>query len=121
MKLRDEHGAEHRHRCASEAREKETRAQFADLKERLVNAEAENQRMRGYVARVQEDDLVREELIKVGDPDGEQHLVPKRRPTVFEQPRQYSPMGEQATDGAALYSYRVGSEPRRKAKHWVTY
>ena len=46
----------------SEARIKEVMQQFADLKQRLLAAEQSNQFMRGYLARVQEDDTVREML-----------------------------------------------------------
>ena len=100
--------------AAWEKREKETRAQFADLKERLSNAEMENQRLRGYLARVQEDDVVREELVTTGDPDGEQQLQPKRKHSRFEAPSQYSEFGDMASSG---YIER----DRRKPKHWVTY
>lgn len=95
---------------------KESRAHFADLKERLSNSEMENQRLRGYIARVQEDDTVREELLTVGDPTGEQHMVPKRKPTVFEQPNNYStPRNETSFDH---YTDRAN---RAKPRHWITY
>ena len=45
------------------ADERETR--IADLKERLANANRSGQFMRGYIARIQEDDVVREELVQV--------------------------------------------------------
>src|SRR5258708_40257631 len=61
----------------------ELRQQFGDLKKRLYDSELENQRLRGYVQRVQEDDTVREELVVTGDPDGERAMVPKRKSTVF--------------------------------------
>lgn len=96
---------------------KQKQKQFDDLKERLSNSESENQRMRGYISRVQEDDVVREELVTTGDLEGEKHLVPKRKPTSFVEPRAYSNTGE--TDGAYLRGYN--DEPRRKSKHWVTY
>lgn len=111
----DERGGLVRDRDAALVREKATRAQFDDLKQRLALAESLNQRMRGYIDRVQEDDVVREDLIKVGDPDGPEQLVPKRKPTHFSEP---SPFGEagctQATDG---YMRRE----RKPPKHWVTY
>ena len=70
--------------------------------------------MRGYIARVQEDDAVREELIKVGDPDGEHQLVPKRKPTPFYPPNSYAESNMATTGG---YTDR----DRAKPKHWVTY
>lgn len=103
---------------SAEGELKTARAEHNNLKERLVNAEAENQRMRGYIARVQEDDTVREELIAVGDPAGEQQLVPKRKPTVFNQPHGYSEFTAQGGDAAfSGYSRRDPPKPR----HWVTY
>jgi hypothetical protein len=100
------------------AREKATNDQFADLKERLATAEAENQRMRGYIARVQEDDVVREDLVKVGDPEGEHQLVPKRKPTTFHPPNAFAGYD----GGSAASSIRGMIEGRaRKPKHWVNY
>lgn len=93
------------------------RRQIADLKERLTNAETENQRMRGYIQRVQEDDVVREELITTGDPQGEQVMIPKRRPTTFNEPHPMSGMG--AIDDRFHNGYR--DEPRRKPLHWIRY
>jgi len=106
---------ENEKRQRAEAREKETRAQFDDLKQRLATAEFENQRMRGYLERVQEDDVVREELIQVGNPDGGHQLVPKRKPTVFHEPYQLSQLA--MTETAATYHDRQRQNP----KHWVTY
>lgn len=97
-------------------REKETRAQFDALKSLLATAEAENQRMRGYIQRVQEDDVVREDLVTVGDPEGEQHFVPKRKPTPFQAPSAY-PLLDTAEGGASVGSYRERVRP----KHWVAY
>lgn len=114
VKLRDEHSAEYRHRCAAEAREKETRAQFADLKERLAFSEAEVQRMGGYISRVQEDDVVREPLIQVGDPDGAQQLVPKRKPTQFAELRSVG-------GGMAMAGCVDSGRDRKPPRHWVTY
>ena len=101
-----------------EAEIKEVRKQFADLKERLSNSELENQRLRGYIARVQEDDTVREELIVTGDPDGERQMVPKRKPTQFLAPSQYRNF-EQEQMGLGYTSYHDRDRP--KPKHWVNY
>ena len=94
------------------------RAQFDDLKTRLITSENENQRMRGYIARVQEDDVVREELVPTGDPAGEMSLVPKRKSAQFYEPQPMSNTGN--VDDRFSPSYH-GGEPRRKAKHWITY
>lgn len=105
--------------------EKETRAQFDDLKTRLAHAEAELQRMGGYIARVQEDDVVREELVRIGDPEGEQQLVPKRKPTHFSDLRVVNgdfdvTLGMQSGPRFGVYSADADrrSPPKR---HWVTY
>lgn len=105
----------------AEASLKESRSHFADLKERLSNSEMENQRLRGYIARVQEDDTVREELVTVGEPDGEQRMVPKRKPTVFERPSDFS---EPRNHNQELSDFGFGRNPNRDRKpprHWITY
>jgi hypothetical protein len=84
-----------------------------ELKIRLSEAEADNQRLRGYIARVQEDDVVREELVRVGEPDGDYQLVPKRKMTPFSGPDPYS-----RCDVAATGMRHAERAPRR---HWVTY
>lgn len=103
-------------RKQAEARDQQTRAKFDDLKQRLVTAESDNQRMRGYLARVQEDDFVREELIKVGDPDGQHQLVPKRKPQMFQEPNPFLCVSGDAAGSS--YSARAQNP---KPKHWVTY
>lgn len=98
---------------------KRARAEHADLKARLATAELENQRMRGYISRVQEDDVVREELVKTGDPDGALQLVPKRKPTVFDEPYPYMVAGSSADRTPGYTDYRERDRPA--PKHWVTY
>jgi chromosome segregation ATPase len=111
--------AESEMRSAHEAA-KQARAQFADLKERLANAEAENQRMRGYIARVQEDDVVREELILVGEADGEQRLAPKRKATTFGAPDAYQHFtASRDEEFSGMACGRI--ERRGKPRHWITY
>lgn len=97
---------------------KEARGHFADLKQRLVAAELENQRLRGYIQRVQEDDVVREELVMVGDPAGDQQLVPKRKSTVFAEPQH---MADAADSGNAWPRSFGEARERKKPRHWVTY
>lgn len=98
--------------------QKRTSSQLDDLKTRLVLAEAENQRMRGYIQRVQEDDVVREDLVKVGDPEGSHQLVPKRKPSHFNEPEPFRGAGcNMATDSFADRMMRDRAPP----KHWVTY
>lgn len=100
------------------------RKKLDDTKERLAFAESENQRMRGYVERVQEDDVVREELVTTGSPHGEQRLVPKRKPTIFA-PQVYASVGGRVgyaesknyADGGINDFLRGTDKPR----HWVTY
>jgi hypothetical protein len=66
-------------RVKAEERVAEYQRRFDDLKVRLQGALAANEYIRGYLARVGEDDTVREELITTGEPGGEQQFVPKRR------------------------------------------
>lgn len=98
-------------RHAAEARVEETHSQFADLKKRLHTAETEVSRLNGYIARVREDDTVREELVTIGDPDGERRMVPKRK---------HEYLGAHAADTncfETMNSYR----DRPKPKHWIEY
>lgn len=112
------HLRELQHRTASE---KEGRKLVDDLKQRLAIAEADNQRMRGYIARVQEDDVVREDLVKVGDPDGEHQLVPKRKPTQFFEPSPFVVDQAGCSSMMATDRYRPGAGNSTPPKHWVTY
>jgi hypothetical protein len=103
---------------ATETSYKEVMGQFNDLKVRLQAAETANQFMRGYLARVQEDDVVREELVTTGDPTGESVLTPKRKPTVFPTPEQFTFPAARQED----FGYAAGfNAPRHKPKHWITY
>lgn len=95
---------------------KDVKLKFDDLKTRLHAAEAANQHMRGYLARVQEDDAVREELIQTGEPGGEQLLIPKRKPTQFARPDDFT----QPHDNG-IYCSRYMDSDRPKPKHWITY
>lgn len=102
--------ASERERVSVDLRDKNS-----DLKKRLSGAEQENQRMRGYIQRVQEDDTVREELVAIGDLGGETQLVPKRKRTEFPSPNQYTDF----TPDNHLYIDQGRRE--RNTKHWVTY
>lgn len=95
--------------------------QFADLKMRLVSAERANEFMRGYLARVREDDTTQDPLVVVGDPDGEQTKVTQRKLFgEFPRPDDFTyPAHNDAGMGAS--SYRHDEERRRRAKHWVNY
>lgn len=105
----------HRERMeAAEASAKETREQFADLKKRLHNSEMEVARLNGYLARVHEDDTVREDFLTVGEPDGQQRLVPKRK---------HGFLGNQEPDYTRFdtgNSY-IDDIRNRKPKHWIEY
>jgi chromosome segregation ATPase len=96
------------------------RTKVDEVKERLAFAEAELQRMHGYIQRVQEDDVVREELITVGDPEAEQRMVPKRKPTPF------AGVSAAARHDCAEAPHFPGRslrdfECRERKRHWVTY
>lgn len=106
---------------AVEAANKETklaRGQFDDLKRRLFESETENAKLRGYIARVREDDTVREELISVGDPDAP-HLVPKRKNQLD---LVHIADGETEFNMSNEDRYGYSHDGReRLRKHWVTY
>lgn len=106
-----------RERNATMEHNKQLRTSLDDVKQRLAFSEAEVQRMGGYISRVQEDDVVREPLIQVGEPDGEQQLVPKRKPTRFAELRSIS-HGGGAMMATASYDDGRDRKPRR---HWVNY
>lgn len=91
-----------------------------DLKERLAVAEKDNQFMRGYIARVQEDDVVREELVLTGDPEGQTVKVPKRKHTAFPAPNDYAGPVDPFAD-ALKYRRFEEATPKQKPRHWVTY
>lgn len=101
----------------AEARVKEVTTQFGDLKQRLLAAEQSNQFMRGYLQRVAEDDVVREELVQTGDPSGETRLVPKRRPTNFPSPNDFTTPQSDCDS----FGYMSRDDERHKPKHWITY
>lgn len=118
-KMRTERDDERGRRQQAEARIKETEQQFSDLKQRLLAAEQANQFMRGYLARVQEDDSVREELVTVGDPDGEQRMVPKRKSATFERPDDFTRPNDRDQFGMGYVDQM--RERDHKPKHWITY
>lgn len=100
----------------------ELRKKLDEVKESLALAEAELQRAGGYIQRVQEDDVVREELVTVGEIGAEQQLVPKRKPTFFpilqQAPLPYgrSQLMHEVMNGCSAIGERPG-----KHRHWVTY
>lgn len=91
--------------------EKETRAQFADLKQRLVHAENELQRLNGYMARVHEDDIVRDGLVEIEDSRGKR-MVPKRP-----RPQEY----QSAPIGYDMSQQFGGNYEERRQTHWTSY
>lgn len=93
-----------------------TLMEFGDLKRRLHNAEHIIERMRGYIARVQEDDIVNEPLVATGNED-EKHLAPKRQHTSFSGPE------DPYIDTMAQSEMRHLSEldRRKQRRHWTEY
>ena len=99
---------------AAEAEVKTTREQFADLKKRLFNAEAELARLNGYLARVHEDDVVRDGLVEIDDDRGKR-MVPKR-------PKPLRTVGQSA--GSSIQGWDFASSYQsdgRKRTHWTDY
>lgn len=83
---------------------------FADLKERLFNTETELSRLRGYLARVHEDDVVRDGMVEIEDSNGKRQ-VPRRQP-----PFTNSTYRDDA--GIGLSSLYHNNEKRT---HWTSY
>lgn len=108
--------AKTKEREAIEARDK-TQAQFAELKARLFAAEGENRELRGYIARVREDDSVRDGVQIITDEIP--RAVPRRMPA----PQIHSPLrGYQNGDAAAPMTAReiiAGAE--QQPRHWTSY
>lgn len=101
---------------AAEAEVKATREQFADLKQRLFNAEAELARLNGYLARVHEDDVVRDGLVEIDDDRGKR-MVPRRtNPLRTVRQNDSSIQGAVESFGAA-FTPLTG----RKRTHWTDY
>jgi chromosome segregation ATPase len=92
------------------------RTKLDDVKARLQLAETEVQRQRGYIERVQEDDIVREELVTTGEPEGAQQLVPKRK---FTPAPAY--MDIAINNGRPCFDGGDHNQRREKSKPWVTY
>ena len=121
VKLRERLEEVDRVRTLAVANEAATRQQFNDLKSRLAAAEQENARMRGYIARVHEDDVVREELVRIGDPEGAEQLVPKRKPTYFAAPAQATDFTADAERSSRGGWSAINATERDRPRHWVTY
>lgn len=89
---------------------KESRSHFADLKERLANAEGETSRLRGYLARVHEDDIVRDGLVEIEDVNGKRS-VPRRPPPLQE---------THFPTSAGNFEYDTFGQ-KKKRTHWTSY
>ena len=84
--LREAHRVEASARTNAQADAKAARAEHDDLKKRLLNSELECARLRGYMERVREDDLVADPLPSglllavVGGQQGQRGELPQPRP-----------------------------------------
>ena len=119
VELRDSYTAaldrlrsERERRDTAEAQVKETREQFGDLKERLLNAEAALSRLNGYLARVHEDDVVRDGMIEIEDDRGKR-MVPRRPP-----PMRAVHYHEGPAMGNSAFANDYSGKPRT---HWTDY
>lgn len=103
----------HKARDEALARETQTREHFEDLKQRLLAAETETARLRGYLSRVHEDDIVRDGMIEIEDERGKR-TVPKRQPPMMAVERDHN------FDNSMNRNSRLYGEAR-KATHWTSY
>lgn len=102
----------------AEASLDEALAHFADLKERLHNAEVDNAVMRGYLDRVAEDDHATDGFFEVADGNGEVSARPKRKAYG------YRTMGSQVGGSVGYALSGADTEPNRPTKrrvHWTSY
>jgi predicted nucleic acid-binding Zn-ribbon protein len=90
-------------------REEKTREQFEDLKKRLLEAETEQARLRGYLSRVHEDDIVRDGMVEIEDSQGKR-MVPKRTPPLL------SNVYDSYDTGLGGLAYS-----NEKKTHWTSY
>lgn len=89
-----------------------------ELKERLASSESNVTRLEGYLDRVREDDVVREELIATGDERcGDVRLVPKRKHTPLS--RNYD--NRISTSQLGYPDEQLYAEARSRPRHWTTY
>lgn len=95
---------------AAEESLKESRSHFADLKEQLHNAETETSRLNGYLARVHEDDIVRDGLVEIEDGDGKRS-VPRRPP----------PLQAAETRVTSHFDAMRPYGGEKKRTHWTSY
>lgn len=101
---------EYSRRLKAEERSLSAEKNFVDLKERLFNAETELSRLRGYLARVHEDDVVRDGMVEIENSNGKRQ-VPRRQP-----PFTNSAYRDDA--GIGLSSLYHNNEKRT---HWTSY
>jgi chromosome segregation ATPase len=104
-------------------RNEELTNQFGDLKERLHKAEIDNERLRGYIERVLEDDVVNEDLIKVGEPDGAERFVPKRISKILQRVPRMSQVDLDSIEHHIRTSGHIGyaDEAPKRPQHWIRY
>lgn len=88
------------------------RAQFTDLKDRLFAAEQTIARQSGYLARVREDDIVRDGSAEQTAPDGSLHVRPKR-PNLSARDDAPRPVNKNLMVGY--------DKPKTPELHWVNY
>lgn len=113
-------------RSARSDAEKEVRVarvEHQDLKRRILTLTEDNARMLGYIQRCQEDDVVREELVKTGSEEMGWSLVPIRKPTSFSSVLAQSDYNSMRGDGALEEHPYDRGEMRRalNKKGWVNY
>ncbi len=90
-------------RMKAEDSEKDARAQFGELKQRLLHAETELAKLRGVVARVDREDAMRERaaLIAAGKPPAPERMLD---------------VGEELPQGIARYH-----DHQEVRRHWTSY
>lgn len=103
-------------RYAAEADAKAARTQFDDLKKKLYDAEIEISNLRGFIARVREDDAVRDPLVEVDDQLGKRQVT-KRFPS--NTPISYTMQHHDKFVSGSMNG--LYGQDREKPKHWTSY
>lgn len=94
--------------------------QFADLKERLHDAEIDNAVMRGYLDRVAEDDHATDGFFEVADGNGEVTARPKRKGHGYRVGFVGGQVGYAMGDADTMTNLTEPNRPKRRV-HWTSY
>lgn len=109
-------------RAAKAERERdETRAQFADLKERLHEAEVSKARLEGYLDRVAQDDHANDGFAEIADGAGDVTARPLRSSQGYRAGFMGGQSGVLSGSLAGSADYGDPNRPSKRRVHWTSY